>query len=152
MLLLIVGGAAACSSGGGSSKPLTKSELIALGDKVCSQSGKKIDGISSPSGQVTDETPPAQVRKWAKPYAALADILDQEALALGALTPPSADSASYTKVVSDLRIQAEYAKQAAAAAKAGNAIAVQKALASQKSSNADSEEFLTGYGFKVCGT
>ncbi len=153
VVVLLAGGAAACSSGGGgSSKPLTKSELISQGDQVCTKFGTKIDGISSPSGEVTDNTPPAQVKKWAAPYTDLANILDDEAAALAKLTPPTADSASYAKVVSDLHIQAEYAKQAAAAAKTGDPIGVQKALASQKSSDADSEQFLTGYGFKVCGT
>lgn len=141
-----------CSSDSGSSKPLTKSELISQGDKVCTGFGKKIDGISSPSGEVTDNTPPSQVKKWAAPYTDLANLLNGEADALAKLTPPAADSESYAKVVSDLRIQAEYAKQAATAAKTGDPTGVQNALELQKSSNADSEQFLTGYGFKVCGT
>jgi hypothetical protein len=154
VVVLSVVGVAACSSSGGgsSSKPLTKSELISQGDKVCTEFGKKIDGISSPSGEVTDNTPPSQVKQWAAPYTDLANLLNGEAAALAKLTPPAADAASYAKVVSDLHIQAEYAKQAAAAAKTGNPTGVQNALQLRKSSDADSEQFLTTYGFKVCGT
>ena len=152
VLVLVAGGVAACSNDRGSSKPLTKSELISKGDKVCTGFGKKIDDISDPKGEVTDETPPSQVEKWAASYTDLANLLNDEADALAKLTPPAADSESYAKVLSDLHIQAEYAKQAATAAKTGDPTGVQNALKLQKSSDAASEEFLTSYGFKVCGT
>ncbi len=154
-VLVLAAGLAACGSSdsnSSSSSSLTKSELISKGDAVCTTYGKKIDGIDSPSSQVNDNSTPAQVRAWQQPYLQLADLLDGEADALGKLTPPAADAGSYAKVVSDLRMQAEYAKQASAAAKTGDSSGVINALAIQKTSVADSEQFLTGYGFKVCGS
>jgi hypothetical protein len=153
-VLVLTAGLAACGSSDSKSsgKPLTKSELISQGDGVCTTYGKKIDGIDSPSAQVTDNSTPAQVKAWEKPYTQLADLLNGEADALAKLTPPTADAESYAKVISDIHIQAEYSKQAAAAAKSGDSAGVINALAVQKSSDADSEEFLTSYGFKVCGS
>jgi len=152
-VLVLAAGLAACGgSNSTSSSSLTRSELISKGDAVCTTYGKKIDRIDSPTSQVNDDSTPAQVKAWEKPYLQLADLLDGEADALGKLTPPAPDAGSYAKVVSDLRIQAEYAKQEAGAAKTGDSAGVQKAIASAKSSFADSDEFLAGYGFKACGS
>jgi hypothetical protein len=147
--------AAGCGGGGDSSssdQPLTKSELIAKADGICSQANK---GVPTPPSDLANFNPTTATEDQLKEFG---DYLDKVAKHfrtelddLQNLKPPADLADDYDKAMANLEESLNELDEAAEAAKKGDRNELLSKLAESDKHSTEANKLAKKIGLKVCG-
>jgi hypothetical protein len=145
--------AAGCGGGGGSSdQPLTKSELIAKADGICSQANK---GVPSPPSDLANFNPATANEDQLKEFGDYLDKVSKHFRAeledLQALEPPQELADDYDKAMANLEESLNELDEAAEAAKKGDRNELLSKLAESDKHSTEANKLAKKIGLKVCG-
>jgi hypothetical protein len=128
-------------------KTIPKAPLIKRGDAISEKGSRRIT-LSPPSVEPTHPTP-AQLRAAAPFLHQIAAVVGDEVRQVGALGTPDRDRATFERAIARSRVMVRWMRKEAAAAKAGDVRAFEKASAND--SGEASARLLARFGFRVCG-
>lgn len=140
--------------GGGSSPRLTKAELIARGDAICTKYRRKNQELQkqAPAKNPTDPSASDEdVRRSGPILTKLADNVRGARGEFARLEPPENTESDWKNTLDDLDQIASKLDDAAAAAKDVDRQKIVNAYADALRLNSRVASFEQGYGFRVCG-
>ena len=154
LLLAAVAAAAAGCGGGGSGPNLTRSQLIAKGDAICTKYRQKNRALNknAPAKNPTDPSATdAQVKASAPILEQLADNLRAARGEFAKLNPPADTESDWKNTLDDLDQLASKLDQAAASARTLDRQRVVNEYGGILRLNHRISTFEQDYGFTVCG-
>jgi hypothetical protein len=133
LLLLLVAG---CGGGG-----LSKSQLVAKGDAICTRVNK----------QVAKQPDPKSTKDLARVAQAVVKVSDPAIKDMESLDASGAQKDTFAKFVADLKRQRDLTKQLGDAAGKGDTAKVQKIGTQARTAQTTYRAHAKKIGFKVCG-
>jgi len=155
LLVVLAAGAAGCGGGSSNGPRLTRSELIAQGDAICTKYRNKNQELNKNAPAKTPTDPSAtdaQVKASAPILEQLADNLRSARGEFAKLNPPADVESDWNNTLDDLDQLAGRLDTAAGSARAVDRQRVVNEYDGILRLNHRISTFEQDYGFKVCGT
>ena len=131
--------------GGGEAETLSKQEVIARGDELCTEFRETLNRLQS-------RTQTRDLEEQAEAIDRIADKADEVADEFDSIDPPSGDAAFIDRYVSRSREQVDLLREAADLLAQGDPAKAEVLIESNQGKAAEVRRMAQGYGFKVCGS